>query len=176
MGTWSDAPITGNDSESTTVAPPLAIDQKGAGREPVVAEPQVQMGAEPLHGRAAAVASRQHLVAAMSALAGLDAASPLAARDLALRELGRAVREQDAFLHAAAHDLRNPLTALRGHAQLLGRRARDAGADGLDAARVGRSAAAIEEAAAQTAVMIDRLLDVGWLGAEPEEDENPATP
>lgn len=168
--------MTGNDSKSTTVAPPLAIDQKGAGREPVVAEPRVPMGAEPLHGRAAAVASRQHLAAAMSALAELDAASPLAGRDFALRELAQAVREQDAFLHAAAHDLRNPLTALRGHAQLIGRRARDAGPDGIDAARVGRSAAAIEAAAARTAVMIDGLLDVGWLGAEPEEEENPATP
>ncbi|MDP9363424.1 MAG: hypothetical protein M3Q10_04195, partial [Chloroflexota bacterium] len=62
------------------------------------------------------------------------------------------------------HDLRNPLTALRGQAQLLGRRARRDAA-GVEASRVRQGVEAIEEAADRTAALVDRLLDAGWIGA-----------
>lgn len=110
-----------------------------------------------------AKAYRRHIAAAMAALDGMDVESPLAARDRAVAELGRATDEQAAFLHAAAHDLRNPLTALRGQAQLLRRRARQAGVGGVEVDRVNRSVAAIEEAAERTALLIEHLLEGQWL-------------
>jgi len=102
----------------------------------------------------------------------MDRAEPDAARDRALAALDAAVRHQDAFLHAAAHDLRNPLTALRGQAQLLGRRARRADPAGVEASRVRQGVAAIEEAADRTALLIDQLLDAGWLAAWEGEERS----
>lgn len=121
------------------------------------------------HSESVARAYRRHMAAAMTALEAMDGTAPLAARDAAMAELERAVAERDAFFHAAAHDLRNPLTALRGQAQLLGRRARGVGQEGVDAARVKRSIDAIEEATERTAILIDRLLDADWF-EEAEDD------
>ena len=154
-------------------APPNASGKSvGIAREPgsaCDAPPE----SEYLRGEQAAAASRQHLAAAAESLRTMDPAAPGAARDVALAELAAAARRQDAFLHAAAHDLRNPLAALRGQAQLLGRRARRVDSGGVEAARVREAAVAIEEAADRTARLIDRLLDAGWKGAESGAEEEP---
>ena len=109
-----------------------------------------------------AAAARHHLDAAIVSLQAMDPAAPEAARDAALAALAEAVRKQDAFLHAAAHDLRNPLAGIQGQAQLLRRRARRIGTPAFDPNRFDEGLAAIEAAVARTAVLIDRLLDAGW--------------
>ena len=74
-----------------------------------------------------------------------------------------AVRTRDQFLSIAAHELRNPLAALFGHAQLLERRAgRDSGLTERDQ----RSVLTITEQAARLNRMIDDLLDVSRMGLE----------
>lgn len=116
----------------------------------------------------AARAWRRDIAAALAALGGMDPAAPLDAKEAATAALENAMRDQDEFLHAAAHDLRNPLTALRGQAQLLDRRARRADVNGVEAERVRQGMAAIEAAAERMSTMIDRLLD-----ADGTEDEAP---
>lgn len=81
------------------------------------------------------------------------------------RELARA---QEAFVASVAHDLRNPLTAIRGNAQLLRRRlARDAAPD---PARLEPGIAGIETGAARIADLIDELVDAARVrsGRAPE--------
>lgn len=74
-----------------------------------------------------------------------------------------AVRMRDQFLSIAAHELRNPLAALFGHAQLLERRAgRESGMTERDQ----RSVLTISEQAARLNRMIDDLLDVSRMGLE----------
>lgn len=114
----------------------------------------------------AARAWRLNIAAAQAALRAMDPAAPLDAKDTAMAALENAIRDQDEFLHAAAHDLRNPLTALRGQAQLLDRRARRADVTEVDAERVRRGMAAIEDAAERMSRLIERLLD-----ADGVEDE-----
>lgn len=70
-------------------------------------------------------------------------------------------RRKDAFLAAVAHDLRNPLTAIRGFAELLVRRGVRAGSPGGD--QWVESLEQIESAATQMNAMIDDLLDLGRL-------------
>jgi signal transduction histidine kinase len=135
----------------------------------VFPRPDTEGDREPPRSEQAAAASRRYLAEAVAALRAMDRAEPDAARDRALSALDAAVRHQDAFLHAAAHDLRNPLTALRGQAQLLGRRARRDDPAGVEASRVRQGVAAIEEAADRTALLIDQLLDAGWLAAWEDE-------
>ena len=114
-----------------------------------------------------AAASRRHLDAALRALRDLDPAAP-GAREAVAAELGEAVRCQDAFLHAAAHDLRNPLAAARGQAQLMRRRIGRLGVSGPDAARFDEGLASLEDAIQRMAWLIDRLLDASWQVAESE--------
>ena len=97
----------------------------------------------------------------------MDVATPEPARDAATAELRAAVRDQDAFLHAAAHDLRNPLTAIRGQVQLLQRRARRIGTPEFDPTRFDGGLAGIDLAVARTMELIDALLDASWQAAEP---------
>jgi PAS domain S-box-containing protein len=66
-------------------------------------------------------------------------------------------RERDAMLAAAAHDLKNPLSAVKGAAQVLLRALRRAGA--VPPERLGPSLALIEETATRMANSIDELLD-----------------
>lgn len=80
------------------------------------------------------------------------------ARDRALSHLQSAIREREAFLATVSHDLKSPLTIIKGHADLLHRHVRSSGspsperlAEGLD--RIASSAASIS-------AMVDELL---WL-------------
>jgi signal transduction histidine kinase len=83
---------------------------------------------------AALNASRRHLAAAADALGALDAAlrQAEAQRARGLAELEAAVRQQEAFLASIAYELRNPLTVIKGQAQLLQRQARRTGAVDFD--------------------------------------------
>ena len=87
-------------------------------------------------------------------------------RDIA--EQRALARAQEAFVDSVAHDLRNPLTAIRGNAQLLRRRlARDAAPD---PARLGPGIEGIETGAARIADLIDELVDAARVrsGRAPE--------
>jgi PAS domain S-box-containing protein len=71
-----------------------------------------------------------------------------------------AIRARDEFLSLASHELRNPVAALSGAAQLLNR-ARLRGQ--LDAARIDRYVGSIERTAAHLVGLTEDLLDVGLL-------------
>ena len=119
------------------------------------------------------LACRAEDEAAVAALRAMDPERPEAARDAALADLAEAAREQDTFLHAAAHDLRNPLTAMRGQAQLMRRRMRRVDLPEADAARLDEGMAGIEAAAERLGSLIDLLLDAGWSVAEARGDRRP---
>jgi PAS domain S-box-containing protein len=70
----------------------------------------------------------------------------------------RMAQQKSDFLSAAAHDLKGPLTTIKGHAQLLLRRARRA--DMMESARVIADAERIEATATRMANLITELLDV----------------
>ena len=81
-------------------------------------------------------------------------------RDDAMVELKAALREYDAFLDAAAHDLRNPLTAIKAQAQLLRRRIGRAAPSDVDpVSRVEDGLARIEVAVVQLSSLVDDLLE-----------------
>lgn len=69
-----------------------------------------------------------------------------------------AVRQRDALLSLVSHDLKNPLTAITGSAELLRRQAEQA--DSVDSARVLRAQAGIARAATTMTRLINELLDV----------------
>lgn len=72
-------------------------------------------------------------------------------------DLRSEVRQRDDALASATHDLRTPLTALKGHAQLLQRVARPSG--DADGERLRAGLAAIDAAATAVAARIDRLAE-----------------
>jgi PAS domain S-box-containing protein len=78
------------------------------------------------------------------------------ATEAALTQAEAATRERDLLISIAAHDLRTPLTAILGHAQLLQRRAGSAGLD----ERNRRTLATIVEQAERLNAMIAALLDL----------------
>jgi signal transduction histidine kinase len=81
----------------------------------------------------------------------------------ALARLQAATRERERFLGAITHDLRTPLTVIKGHAQLLRQRV---GAIGGDAGRAAdASAARIEQTSAQMADLLNELLESVRAGA-----------
>lgn len=87
-------------------------------------------------------------------LQALSASEDQARRSAAaLAELDR---QKDEFLAAVAHDLKNPLTAVRGFAQLLRRRLRGQNLDPW----ADEMLATIESTATKTSAMVDDLLDV----------------
>ena len=88
-----------------------------------------------------------------------------ASRSRAFADLLTAIRQRDAALAQATHDLKTPLTALKGQAQLLQRFLR--AADGPEAERLRVGLAAIDAAATAAAARIDRL-------AEEAERRSPA--
>ena len=76
---------------------------------------------------------------------------------------GRAAAEKEAFLDAVAHDLGNPLTTVKGQAQLLRRRARQGRAD---LATLETGLAAIEAATDRATRLIGELTDAARLEAQ----------
>ena len=74
------------------------------------------------------------------------------------REAQDAIRLRDEFLSAAAHDLKNPLTAVKGLAQLLGRRVARLGLQGAGWLAEGLSS--IDGTATQMAQQLEELLDL----------------
>jgi len=70
-------------------------------------------------------------------------------------------RQKDAFLAAASHDLKNPLTAIKARAQILQRQA--ARMPGQDGHRVIDGLRAIDQTATRLTAMINELLDVARL-------------
>ena len=75
-------------------------------------------------------------------------------------EAREAVRARDEFLSLASHELRNPVAALSGAAQLLARYRRRGQ---LDIERIERYVATIEHTAAHLVGLTEDLLDVGLL-------------
>lgn len=70
------------------------------------------------------------------------------------------LRLRDEFLSAAAHDLKTPLTAVKGHVQLILRRA------GPDLAPpIAASLDEVDRAATSMAALIDELLDIAQIEA-----------
>src|ERR671921_643454 len=76
---------------------------------------------------------------------------------------GRAQAEKEAFLDAVAHDLANPLTTVKGQAQLLRRRAQQGRAD---LATLEAGLAAIEAATDRATRLIGELTDAARLEAK----------
>ncbi len=74
-----------------------------------------------------------------------------------------AVRARDEFLSVAAHELKTPVTSLRGFAQLLGRQI-DRG-EILDPARVRQAAATIDQQSVKLVRLVSQLLDVSRIEA-----------
>jgi PAS domain S-box-containing protein len=77
------------------------------------------------------------------------------------REARAAVSIRDEFLSVAAHELKTPMTSLRGYAQLLGREF-DRG-NGVDPARARRAADTIQVQSDKLARLVAQLLDVSRL-------------
>lgn len=86
-----------------------------------------------------------------------------AERARALTAAQEALRARDEFLSAAAHDLKTPLTGIKGGAQLLRRLA--AKPDGLDAERLYVALAGLDIAATRVTRQVDQLLDATRLQA-----------
>jgi signal transduction histidine kinase len=129
--------------------------------------------------RAALDGVRRHLRAALDeleAMAGEGASA--AARARAVAHLREAERQREVFGRATAHDLRNPLAAIRGQVQLLARRARRAEAEGapLDLGRVRQGVDAIEAAVDRGAALLAELLDPPRDQDPPERDEGRERP
>jgi signal transduction histidine kinase len=76
------------------------------------------------------------------------------------RQAQDALQTRDYFMALAAHDLRSPLTAIRGYAQLLDRQI-ERGLDDPDSTRDGL--AHIQRSAMRMAALIDELVDVARL-------------
>lgn len=80
-----------------------------------------------------------------------------------LRQAQQAMRERDDFIATATHDLKNPLVAIKGLAQILQRRM--SGGDAPDMERFADGLAHIDAAASRMAALIDELLDITRLRA-----------
>lgn len=74
-----------------------------------------------------------------------------------------AVRIRDEFLAAVAHDLKDPLGAIKGYAQLIQRRA--AKASSPEAAKLGQDLAKIDTMISRAVAQVDELLDLARLQA-----------
>lgn len=93
---------------------------------------------------------------AQVASAALENARLYAEAQEANRQARDAIRIRDEFLAAASHDLKSPLTAIRGQAQLLQRRARR----GASSEELLPGLASIESASLAMAGQVDELLDI----------------
>jgi PAS domain S-box-containing protein len=79
------------------------------------------------------------------------------------QEAQAAIRSRDEFLSTAAHELKTPMTSLRGNAQLLLRFLDRQGA--VDPARLRRMLTTIEQQSVKLARLVGHLLDVSRLDA-----------
>jgi signal transduction histidine kinase len=77
--------------------------------------------------------------------------------------LERAMQARDELLALVSHDLKNPLTSIKGTAQVVERQLQRGSA--LDPARLAAAMVAIEGAAAKAAAQIDGLLDIARIQA-----------
>ncbi len=80
------------------------------------------------------------------------------------REAQEAIGLRDEFLSLAAHELKTPITTLRGHAQLLARRLKDRQA--LDLGRLRRALQIIDQQSGKLTQLITQILDVSHLQRE----------
>lgn len=90
-------------------------------------------------------------------MTGIDVTDRVAAR----RQIEAAVRLRDEFLATAAHDLKNPLTVIKGRAQLAGLHADRIGTGASD--RIAEAMATIQGVVEAMGAQIDELLDVSLL-------------
>jgi len=88
----------------------------------------------------------------------------LAQEQAARAEAEAAIRLRDEFLSVAAHELRTPITSLRGFAQML-RKAVESDAATADPGRLARALDVMDRQAAKLAVLVGRLLDVSRIQA-----------
>ncbi len=105
--------------------------------------------------RTALSAAAQATVARQAAAQARELAERL---DSARRELQRELQTREDFLASASHDLKNPLTSIRGGAQLLRRHVERS--DEVDRARLTRVLSQIEAITAQLASQIDEMLEM----------------
>jgi PAS domain S-box-containing protein len=78
-------------------------------------------------------------------------------------ETERGMRAREEFLHVAAHELRSPITGLRGYAQMVARQIDRP--EGLDLIRLRSGLARIDEQSRRLTDLVERLLDVTRLAA-----------
>lgn len=94
----------------------------------------------------------------------------LALEDITVRM--EAERERQTFMDSLAHDLRNPVAAIRGEGQLMSRRAQRGT---LDAERIARGLEVIEQSTGQMIQIIDEMVDTVYLNAGQPVDLNLVT-
>ena len=106
-----------------------------------------------------------HWIAASGGVVYNDARRPvrMAGVTVEVTERRQAEEAQRTFVEAAAHDLRNPLTAIRGQAQLLRRKARNGTVP--DPERLAEDLEGIEAAAGRIAALLEELQDAAELRA-----------
>lgn len=80
------------------------------------------------------------------------------------REAREAIRARDAFLSAAAHDLKTPITSLRGFAELL---LRHGTAEELDSGSLRRALQVVDQQSDKLARLVSELLDISRLQTGP---------
>jgi PAS domain S-box-containing protein len=112
-----------------------------------------------------AAESRRHYAPADLALADELARRAALAMDNArlFQEAEAAIQVRNDFLASVSHDLRTPLTGLRGVVQLLQRRLRRGAQPDYEA--ITQALATIDEAGHRMATLIDELVDLGLLQA-----------
>jgi signal transduction histidine kinase len=72
----------------------------------------------------------------------------------------KALKERETFLSVAAHELKTPLTGLKGFTQVLNRQLESDGSQSLDPAKVKRTLGIINKQSDKLTYLIDQLLDV----------------
>ena len=144
--------------------------------QPVPRRRQVGSGplAPPAPSRRALAACRRRLRDAVAILsqAAVALRDAVEARDRALAEIRAAERAQDAFVVAAVHELKTPLTAIVGRSQLL---RRQAGRDpGLDPDRLAAGLRDIDASAMKLAAALDALIaEIDRPLPQPGSDQGP---
>ncbi len=154
---WSDLPVVVLASaEATTAVGEMLGESANATvlERPVSASTLVGTVRSALRARLRQYDVRDHLQARVAAEE---------AERRARAEAEAAVRIRDEFLAAVAHDLKNPLGAIRGYAQLLQRRV--ARSDALDAGSLAQGLVTIDQMVGRAVAQIDELLDLARLHA-----------